>query len=58
MSFDRKTVGLTVKGGYTDDIGGGGHLHPLSTFSKTGAFPTTLKRNVEAMVVKAPGKRY
>ena len=57
MSFDRKTVGLTVKGGYTDDIVGG-HRHPLSTFSKTGAFPTTLKRNVEAMVVKAPVKRY
>ena len=37
--------------------GRGGVYTLLSTFSKTGALPTILKRHAEAMVVKATVKR-
>lgn len=57
------TGALTVKLGLTGkgwaghiDYSGGDVCTLLSTFSKTGAFPTILKRNAEAMVVKATMK--
>ena len=44
-------------GGRYTDYSGGDVCTLLSTSSKTGAFPTILKRNAEAMVVKATMKR-
>lgn len=44
-------------GGWYTDYSGGDVCTLPSMSSKTGAFPTILKRNAEAMVVKATMKR-
>lgn len=52
---DSTTAGLTRSPGrgWGTDYSGGDVCTLLSTFSKIGTFPRILKRNAEAMVVKA-----